>query len=450
MIPHPATIFAPATAPGRSGVAVVRVSGPGAFDSARILSGGKDLPPRHAVYATLRDPATAKMIDRALVIAFPGPASFTGENVVEYHLHGGPAIMRMMLDALSRCAGHRMAEPGEFTRRAFDNGKIDLTGAEAIADLIDAETELQQQQAMAQMGGALSALYDGWADQLARALAHIEADIDFPDEDMPDGIAAQSMPVLRKIYDAITDHLDDGGRGERMRDGFQVVVIGAPNAGKSSLVNALVRRDVAIVSEHAGTTRDVLEAHLDLKGYPVVLVDTAGLRPDQLGADAQSAIEGEGIRRAVERARYADVKVLLFDATLGREDEHTAALRDDRALCVYTKADLLSSPDKFDGVLISTRNGTGMDDLIAAIVARLETLYAPRGVSGPTRRRHRAALEECRFALDRALHAPLGATAPELMAEDVRMAVRALGRITGRVDVEDLLDIIFRDFCIGK
>lgn len=447
----PSTIFAPATAPGRSGVAVVRVSGPGALAGARVLTGGVALVPRHAAYATLRDPDTARVIDRGLVLAFPGPASFTGEDVVEYHLHGGPAIMRMMLDALSRFDGHRMAEPGEFTRRAFDNGKIDLTGAEAIADLIDAETELQQQQAMAQMGGALSSLYDGWADQLARALAHIEADIDFPDEDMPEGITAHILPVLRAVYDAIDDHLDDSGRAERMRDGFHLVVIGAPNAGKSSLVNALVRRDVAIVSEHAGTTRDVLEAHLDLNGYPVILTDTAGLRPDQLGQDAQSAIEGEGIRRAIERARYADIKLLLFDSTLGREDEHTAALRDDRALCVYTKADLLPSPDKaFNGVLISTRSGTGMEDLIAAIVARLETLYAPRGTSGPTRRRHRAALEECRFALDRALHAPPDITAPELLAEDVRMAVRALGRITGRVDVEDLLDIIFRDFCIGK
>ncbi len=443
------TIYALASAPGRAGVAVIRVSGPQAAEGLLRLGRTSVLPPpRQAVYRALRHPENGALIDRALVLYFKGPASYTGEDSVEYHLHGGPMVVRCLQQVLSRQPGHRLAEPGEFTRRAFENGKMDLTAAEAVADLIDAETEYQQQQALGQMSGVLAALYEGWRKDLSRALAHLEADIDFPDEDLPEGVAAQVLPVLQGMSAAIADHLDDRRRGERLRDGIQIAVIGAPNAGKSSLVNALAQRDIAIVSEHAGTTRDIIEAHLDLGGYPVILADTAGLRPDQIGADAQGAIEGEGIRRAIARAATADIKILVFDATCAVPDRHTLALRDETALVVFNKIDATPArEDAGDAVFLSVKTGVGLSDLTAALVTRIETLIGgARAAPSLTRQRHRSALEECRASLLRAEQAG----AAELMAEDVRLAMRALGRITGRVDVEDLLDIIFRDFCIGK
>jgi len=443
--PQITTIFALATPPGRSGVAVIRVSGPASFESLTALTGRANFTPRLAQFSILRHPEKGHQIDAGLVLPFRGPASFTGEDCVEYHLHGGPAIIKMMLEILGQQPHHRQAEPGEFTRRAFENGKMDLTAAEAIADLIDAETELQQAQALAQMGGALADLYGGWADRLARALAHLEADLDFPDEDLPDGVADQIGPVLKGLMDDLIAHLSDSRRGERMRDGFQIVIIGAPNAGKSSLINALAQRDIAIVSDMAGTTRDVLEAHLNLGGYPVILVDTAGLRPDQLSDSPQERIEGEGIRRAVERAKAADLKILLFDGTQPQADSATMALKDENALVVLNKKDQLQDTDPAQ-LWISTKTGEGLETLCGAIIKRLNALYAPRQNAGPTRQRHRVALEECLAALTRAQQA----NSPELMAEDVRLAMRALGRITGRVDVEDLLDIIFHDFCIGK
>jgi tRNA modification GTPase len=440
------TIFALATPPGRSGVAVLRVSGAAAFESLRDLTGRDVFAPRRAVLHTIKHPGTGRAIDTALILPFAAPGSFTGEDCVEYHLHGGPAIIKMMLEILGQRPHHRMAEPGEFTRRAFENGKMDLTAAEGIADLIDAETELQQAQALAQMGGALAALYEGWADRLTRALAHLEADLDFPDEDLPDGVASQVMPVLQGLSCDIAAHLKDARRGERLRDGFQVVIVGAPNVGKSSLLNALARRDVAIVSDMAGTTRDPIEVHLNLGGYPVILVDTAGLRPEQLGDSGQDKIESEGIRRAVERARDADLTILLEDGSApSPENQALAALRDDRSLVVFNKSDRVVGA-RGPGLWISTKTGDGLDTLCTTIISRIETLFAPRTAPGPTRARHRVALEECSAALMRAQQAVL----PELMAEDVRLAIRALGRITGRVDVEDLLDIIFRDFCIGK
>jgi tRNA modification GTPase len=440
------TIYAPATAPGRAGIAVVRVSGPGAFRSLENLTGAALPPPRRAVLRDLIHPDTRRVIDHAIVIRFASPASFTGEDVVEYHLHGGPAVVRMMLDSLAGQSDHRLAQPGEFTRRAFENGKMDLTGAEAIADLIDAETELQHQQALSQMDGALTVLYEGWRHDLSRALAHLEADIDFPDEDLPEGVAARIVPVLGELRGKIAAHLDDNRRGERLRDGIRIAVIGAPNAGKSSLVNALARRDVAIVSDQAGTTRDVIEVHLDLGGYPVILADTAGLRPGQLQPDAQGRIESEGIRRALDRARQADLTLLLFDSS-AEPDAATLALRDEKSLTVMNKSDLAEGRDALpEAIGISVKTGHGIDQLLQALVHKIEDIIGKRPVPSPTRQRHREALNDCLSSLDRALLAGES----ELMAEDTRLAMRALGRITGRVDVEDLLDIIFRDFCIGK
>lgn len=453
------TIYALSTPPGRSGVAVVRVTGPAAKASLRALT-GKNPAPRMATLTRITDPQSGAAIDQGLVLLFAAPASYTGEDLVEYHVHGSIAVINALVTALSKQPHHRLAEPGEFTRRAFEHGKLDLTAAEAVADLIDAETEAQRTLALEQLGGSLSGLYEGWAHDLSRALAHLEADIDFPDEDLPDGIAAHVHPVLKKMIAALDDHLSDNRRGERLRDGLQVAVIGAPNAGKSSLVNMLAQRDVAIVSAQAGTTRDVIEVHLNIGGYPVIIADTAGLRPDQIGTTGHDAIEGEGIRRALARAESADIRLLMFDATaLPAIDPHTLALVNDHAIIVLNKTDIhpqgeAALRDSLPEVLkslpvigLSVSRETGLTDLTTALITQIETLIGRhRDAPTLTRQRHRSALMECRDSLTRALTAPL----PEMVAEDVRLAVRALGHITGRVDVEDLLDIIFRDFCIGK
>lgn len=435
------TIFALASAAGRAGVQVIRLSGPSAGPALQALSG--TLPaPRRARLAALRDPASGEIFDRALLLWFPAPASFTGEDVAELHLHGGRAVLNAALQALTGL-GLRLAEPGEFSRRAFENGKLDLTEAEAIADLVDAETAAQRRQALRQMEGALGALYDGWRHRLTRALAHLEADIDFPEEDLPGGLSDAVRPVVQTLLAELTAHLADQGRGERLRDGISIAILGAPNAGKSSLLNAIARRDVAIVSNQAGTTRDVIEVQLDLDGYPVLLADTAGLR------EAADQVESEGIRRALERAARADLKLLVFDGTAAEPDAATLALEDDDCLLVMNKADAPGASPPLSArpvLLVSAHSGEGLPALLAALSAAVAQRYAPSGAPALTRARHRAALEESRDSLQRALSAPL----PELAAEDVRLAARALGRITGRVDVEELLDVIFRDFCIGK
>ena len=434
------TIFAPATAQGRAGVAIIRMSGPHAVTALTMLTSKAAPIPRRAVCADFRD-AEGELLDRGLAIYFAAPSSFTGEDVVELHIHGGRAVTAALLDALTEVQGMRPADPGEFSRRAFLNGKLDLTEAEAIADLVDAETRAQQRQALRQLDGALGRLYESWRHDLLRALAHLEADLDFPDEDLPDGVADRTRPELERVGRAIKDHLTDNWRGERLRSGLEVAILGAPNAGKSSLLNALARRDAAIVSDIAGTTRDVIEVHMDLGGYPVVLADTAGLR------ETADRIEDEGVRRALARAERADLKLLLYDGFgWPNRDAATAALVDTDAIEVVTKCDLEPDLAALDRPLpISTVTGDGLSPLLARVTDAVAERLAG---SEPalTRARHRNALIDASSSLERAQSAP----APELVAEDVRMAVRAIGRITGRVDVEDLLDVIFRDFCIGK
>lgn len=438
------TIYALSTAPGRGAVAVIRVSGPDAHDSLSALIPDQVLPKaRQAVVRLLVRPGTTAPIDAALILRFDGPASFTGENVVEYHLHGGWSVVQALLSVLAGQPHHRMAQPGEFTRRAFEHGKLDLTEAEAIADLIDAETEAQRLLALDQLSGSLETLYSGWTDRLTHLLALMEADLDFSDQDLPDDLLVRVRPDLTDLIIQIKEHLDDNRRGERLRDGFKIVVLGAPNAGKSSLVNALAQRDVAIVSPTAGTTRDVIDVHLDLGGFPVVIADTAGLRPEQLGTEGQDAIESEGIRRALERARSADLKLLVFDCSKD-PDPHTLNLIDDDSLIVLNKSDL--NLPQIDGISISATTGSGISELLSQIQARLEALLGRKDTPTLTRARHREALQRTVEALDRAMVVPES----ELAAEDLRLAVRHLGSITGKVDVEDLLDMIFRDFCIGK
>lgn len=440
---RPDTIFALATAPGRAGVAVIRVSGPQAGAALTALCGKLPVP-RQAARARFCDPADGRVLDDGLALWFPGPASFTGEDVAEVQGHGGKAVIDSLLSALCLVPGVRPAEPGEFTRRAFENGKLDLTQAEGLADLINAETEAQHRQALRQMDGALARLFDGWRSDLIRHLAHLEAFIDFPDEPIPDHLDQAVRAGITTLATAMAAYLADGHRGERIRDGLYIAVVGAPNAGKSSLVNALARREAAIVSATAGTTRDVIEVHLDLGGYPVILADTAGLR------EAAEDIEAEGIRRALQRAENADLRLAVFDAGAGW-DAATLALIDDRTEVIVNKIDTtpLAGDLQIAGRIphrIAAAVGQGMAGLLTALTARVRAALETQGAPALTRQRHRVALEECVDSLQRSLTAP----DLELMAEDLRLAARALGRITGRVEVDDLLDVIFRDFCIGK
>lgn len=440
------TIYALSSGAGPAGIAVIRLSGPSAGPALLRLTERDTLPtPRMAVFAQLRDPADGGPVDDGLALWFPGPDSYTGEDVVELHVHGGHAVIAATLEALGRMDGLRMAEPGEFTRRAFMNGKMDLTAAEGIADLIAAETGAQRRQALRQTEGDLGRLFDGWREALTRALAHFEAAIDFPDEALPDTITDQATHEILALVDTISLYLEDSMRGERLRQGLEIAIVGPPNAGKSSLLNRLARRDAAIVSETAGTTRDVIEVAMDLGGYPVVLADTAGLR------DAAGDVEKEGVRRARQRAERADLRIAVFDGGDTAGFAATADVIDAATFVALNKSDLGSPAIDVEapnlGIhRISVKSGEGiealLDDLEEEVRARIGLTAEP----AITRARHREALTECLDALRRSLDATL----PELIAEDLRLAIRALGRITGRVDVEALLDTIFRDFCIGK
>lgn len=429
------SIFALSSAPGRAGVAVVRVSGPRAGPALGALAG--PLPPlRQAVLRRLAFEGAA--IDQALVLWFEGPHSFTGEDLAEFHIHGGRAVREALFSALL-ALGLRPAEPGEFSRRAVENGKLDLTRAEGIADLIDAETPAQLRQALRQQDGALADLYEGWRAALIKALGRAEAAIDFSDDGVGDGEFAAARLAASDIYEQIQRHMDDSGRGEALREGLRLTILGPPNAGKSSLINALARRDVAIVSDTPGTTRDVVEARLDLGGYLLSVADTAGVR--QTG----DAIEAEGVRRALSHAQ-GGMTLLLLDGSAADPRAGLPADLPAADLIVWNKADLGFARE---GLCISLKTGAGLSQLLEALTekvhARLESADSSPALTRP---RHRHALAQALAALQHGMAAP--ADQPELLAEDLRLATRAIGRITGRVDVEELLDFVFRDFCIGK
>ena len=439
-----ATIYALASAAGRAGVAVWRLSGEGTAAALAALTGKPPPEPRKAVRVRIRDMA-GEVIDDGLALWFPAPHSFTGEDVVELHLHGGRAVAAALVAALG-ALGLRPAEPGEFSRRAFLNGKLDLTRAEAIADLVDAETGEQRRQALRQLDGGLSRLVEDWRSGLVRAMAHLEAAIDFSDEDIPDGLAERSAAEVAALRAAMAVHLDERRAGERLRDGVHIAILGAPNAGKSSLLNRLAGREAAIVSAQAGTTRDVVEVHLDLGGWPVIVADTAGLR------DSDCEIEAEGVRRAHARAAAADLRLCVFDgATYPDLDAATLEMIDDATLVVINKRDLMAAPPPAEvrgrpALCLSAKAGDGVDELVAALGRVVEDRFAVGPAPVLTRERHRKAVAEAVAALTR-FDPGLGA---EMAAEDLRLAARALGRITGRVDVEEILDVIFSEFCIGK
>ena len=428
---------------------MVRVSGPEARAAICSLTGRDPPPPRQAGLRRLsapNGPVGGERIDDALVLWFPGPRSETGEDMAEFHLHGGRAVVAATLSALASVPGLTPAGPGAFTRQAFDNGKLDLTAAEAIADLVEAETAAQRRQALRQMDGALAKLYEGWRTGLLALLARLEAAIDFPEEDLPAGLIAETGAAIAALQEEIATHLGDR-RGERLREGLSIALLGAPNAGKSSLLNYLAGRDAAIVSARAGTTRDVIEVHLDIAGFPVMLADTAGL------SEVTDEIEAEGVRRARARAEHADLKLIVLDgATWPAIDPASAAMIDQDSLVLVSKADLEASIPAAPliagrpALAISVVTGQGTDELLAVLRVEVTERMSPGEAPALTRLRHRQALEECRAALERARKADL----PELQAEDLRLATRALGRITGRVDVEEILDRIFSEFCIGK
>ena len=443
-----ATIFALSSGRGRAGVAVIRIAGPRAGVVVDRMAAPRPKP-RYAAFRRVKHPDSGQILDEALVLWLPGPRTETGEDMAELQIHGGAAVIRAVLGAIICIAGCRPAEPGEFAQRAFHNGRLDLTAAEGLADLIDAETEAQRRQALVQAGGGLARLYDGWRERLLAARGLAEAAIDFSDEA---DVAADALAGARReaemLLAEVEAHLADGHRGEIVRDGFRVVLAGPPNVGKSSLLNALTRRDVAIVSPEAGTTRDVLEVRLDLGGYAVVLTDTAGIR------DAEGAIEAEGIRRTLARARDADLVLWLVDAaSIGPARPVDLQTIDAPILVVANKADLIGEKSKSEipvnAILVSAVSGAGLAELIARLAAEVSA-KAGGGDAPPvlSQERHRLGLSQGRDALRRILlDADLGA---ELQAEELRLAADALGRVVGRVDVEDVLAQIFGRFCIGK
>jgi tRNA modification GTPase len=510
------TIYALSSGRPPAAIAVIRISGPRAGAALRALT-GKLPAPRKAALARVRDPASSALIDEALALWFPGPHSETGEDIAELQLHGGRAVIAAVLAALSRVEGLRLAEAGEFTRRAFENGKLDLTAVEGLADLVAAETEGQRRQALRQLQGALRNPAEAWREKLIKALALVEARIDFSDEaDVPENLLAPALEIARGLETEITAALSDGQRGERLREGLVVAIAGPPNAGKSALLNRIAKREAAIVSPYAGTTRDVIEVHLDLGGWPVTLLDTAGIR------ETEDPIELEGVKRARARAEAADLVLWVVEA--GSSIRHPEVLGSKPSLegrrpaashpsrppqnadktpkspeisekqpekwLIRNKIDLLkgdkqrnelgrqainkneaiSNPtkplknmvkneltNKNERVLtkneleynISAATGEGLEALLAQLARHAEGFLVGAESALVTRERHRRALEDAMAALQRA-QTPAVATHEDLLAEELRIAARALGSLTGRVDVEDILDVIFRDFCIGK
>lgn len=443
------TIYALSTVYGKSGVAVIRISGPSALQAVTRMTDidVSGIKPRYAYFSKISDIDSRETLDQSLVLYFKGPYSFTGEDIVEFQTHGSKAVINSLMENLSRLPDFRLAEPGEYSRRAFYNGKMDLTEAEGLADLINSETTEQQKYAMRQMEGGLKNLYEDWRTRLVKILAHLEAFIDFPDEDIPSSVMSDMKNTVFKLEDEINQHLNGDSIGERLREGFRVVIIGSPNAGKSSLLNAIVKRDAVIVSDIAGTTRDAIDIHLDLNGYPVMFTDTAGLR------ETEEEIEKKGIDIAYSKIHDADLVICLFDASLDNVqvfDKIRNSFKN-RALFVANKSDKLSPEQcsnlkKSGCLVISAKYKDGVDELLQKIGDNIKERFTSNSSLLITRRRYREALKDVvdnlqAFGFDKEI---------ELTAEDIRLAARALGKITGRIEVDEVLDKIFGDFCIGK
>ena len=436
------TILALATGSLYAATALIRISGNGASRTANIL-GFKVPKQRLASVAILKD--GERKLDEALVIFFKGPRSYTGEDVMELHVHGGRAVIEAVINTLQKQEGFRIAEPGEFTKRAVLNGKMDLTKAEGINDLIQAETEAQRVQSFAQVDGALSEIAFGWREKSIKIAAHVEAYIDFPDEEIPESTLTSLGDEMSVLIRDIEKGLNDGRRGEILREGFRVAVIGPPNAGKSTLVNWLSKRPVSIISEQPGTTRDVLEASLDLGGYPVIIADTAGLRA------STDPIENEGIKRAQEWAKTANSRLILLEPSTEAGFLERLKPNPECDLVVLNKIDLLPRDFKKEETLaISLKDEIGLDKLLNGLKKIVSKSMVGQEPPVITRTRHREALQSCLNSIKSAKTALLSGEEPEIVAEELRAATKSLGRVVGAVDVEDLLDVVFGDFCIGK
>ena len=443
------TIYALSTVYGKSGVAVIRVSGDNAIDVFKYMTNIETLylKPRYAYFNDILDYKTKQVLDKALILYFKSPNSFTGEDVVEIQCHGSKAVLSSILESLSQIPNFRLAEAGEFSKRAFYNQKMDLTEAEGLADLIDSETSEQQKYALRQMQGGLKNLYESWREELLKVYAYMEAYIDFPDEEIPETIKDFNMNTVFKLIKAIDEHLSSSKNTERLREGFRVVVAGPANAGKSSLLNAIVKRNAVIVSDIAGTTRDAVDVNLDIKGYPVIFTDTAGIR------ETDDIVEQQGVKIALEKIGDADLVLAMFDATVDNVDIFNDIKKESKNKLLYiaNKCDNLtfeqcSEFEKQGCVLISAKYNKGVDELIDTIGNYIGSSFTSGSNMIITRARYREALNEClynlrNFNFDKEI---------ELSAEDVRLAARALGKITGRFEVEEILDKIFGSFCIGK
>ena len=442
------TIYALSTGPGVSGVAIIRVSGVEAATVIKSLTGRKVPKPRMAVLRKINNTNTSELIDEGIIIWFPGPESYTGEDMAEIHVHGGRAVIEAIHNSISKVKNCRLAEAGEFTKLAFQNGKINLLKAESIADLISAETEIQRRQAIKIMNGKTADQFNFLREKLLKILSHVEAKIDFPDEDLPNNVLKEIKKNSNVVLKSIEKILDDQKVGERIREGFKIAILGPTNAGKSSLLNYLSKRDVAIVSEIAGTTRDVIETHLNIDGYPVIISDTAGIR------ESKNEIEKKGIKLSLSRAEDADLKLIVVDAKTPYFTGVLKGLLDENAILVFNKSDLIDgeiNPEikKLDHVLISIKENKNIDELIFKIKNNLKNKFIVSDDILITRKRHRNHLQQCLKHLQN-FDKKNEIEDFDKAAEDLRLATRSLGMIVGTVDVEEILGTIFNDFCIGK
>jgi len=442
------TIYALSSGPGISGIGVIRVSGKNTAKVIKMLTGSGLPTPRVATLKKFNKNGQKNLIDEGVIIWFPAPNSYTGEDLAEFHVHGSRAVISAMHLAISKIENCRLAEPGEFTKRAFQNGKINLLKAESIADLISSETEIQRKQALKIMSGKSSYKFNSWRDKLLKILSHIEAKIDFPDENLPTNIIKEIKKISNTILKEIKKTLDDQKVGERIREGFKIAIVGPPNSGKSSLLNYLSKRDAAIVSEIAGTTRDVIETHLNLDGYPVIVSDTAGIR------NSKDEIEKKGIKIALKRAEDSDLKLVIISAKKPYFTSVLKALLTKNTILIVNKSDLIKKNldkkfKKYNYVLISIKKDLNLNKLITKIKSKLKNKFSTNEDILITRERHRQNLINCVDHLEK-FQRKKSVEDFDKAAEDLRLATRHLGMIVGKVDVEELLGSIFNDFCIGK
>jgi len=442
------TIYALSTGPGVSGVAIIRISGEDTLNVIKLLTGNNVPNPRVATLRKINKINTSELIDEGIILWFPGPESYTGEDMAEIHVHGSKAVIEAIHSSISNVKNCRLAEPGEFTKLAFQNGKINLLKAESVADLISSETEIQRQQAIKIMNGKSADQFNFLREKLLKILSHVEAKIDFPDEDLPNDISQEIKKSSDDVLRNIEKILNDQKVGERIREGFKIAIVGPTNAGKSSLLNHLSNRDAAIVSEIAGTTRDVIETHLNIDGYPVIVSDTAGIR------ESKNEIEKKGIKLSLNRAEEADLKLVVVDAKNLDFTDVLKGLLDENAILVINKSDLLegdinSEIKQLDHVLISIKENSNIDELILKIKNNLKNKFITSDDILITRERHRQHLEQCLEHLKN-FNKKNEVKDFDKAAEDLRLATRHLGMIVGKVDVEEILGSIFNDFCIGK